>query len=226
MNAHLKMTAGILTAVVLQGCMTAPSAQRGFLDDYSRFEESNRLPGTLVDRTRADRLKNYKACIVEPVAVHFKNQARFMEIKPEDRKILTEYFHDEVVNAVHNGGYTVVNDSGPGVLRIRLAITDILADKPYWNSYRAIRMSKEGVGGLGMEAEFLDSSTGERLAAVIDAHHGRGWQIRQGPAWGIAREACSQWAATVLNFLREPNHRYSSGALSQDKFVSEKGVKP
>ena len=79
-----------------------------------------------------------------------------------------------------NNGYEVVEEPGPGVARIRVAIKDLVPVRPAMNTLTtwvpqmrlvsgvvgAATGSNFFVGQIGMEAEFIDAESNERLAAV------------------------------------------------------------
>ncbi|UCE61917.1 MAG: DUF3313 domain-containing protein, partial [Phycisphaerales bacterium] len=76
--------------------------------------------------------------------------------------------------------YSVVDAPGPGVLRIRAALTDIKKTKPAMNIHPATKLSGIGLGGASMEAEGLDAQTGERVLAVVDTRAGNRLSIGAG----------------------------------------------
>ena len=49
------------------------------------------------------------------------------------------------------------------------------------NIHWATKVTKAGIGGASIEAEFIDSVSQERIAALVDNRQGRGLQHRAPP---------------------------------------------
>jgi len=116
--------------------------------------------------------------------------------------------------------YPIVDQPGPGVLRIRCALTDLKPGKPGLNAVttvlpiglalsftkKAVTGAHTNVGQAALEAELLDSQTNERLAAVIDRQAGKKIQVAKGiTKWGHVKEAFKFWAER-LRFVLDEAH--------------------
>ena len=182
----------LATALTATGC--APrSGFSGFLGDYSQLERDPLLDNSLAYTNRSKDLKQYTKFILEPVVVHFAPDAAGTAIDPGDMKMLADYWRDEAVKALSRH-YTVVTEPGPGVLRIRAAITGIKKNVPL-ASVRSVRSAPDiGLGGASMEAEALDARTGERVTAVVDSRSGSALGIT-GPrqTYDDAKEIMRLW---------------------------------
>ena len=108
--------------------------------------------------------------------------------------MLADYWRDETVKALSRH-YTVVTEPGPGVLRVRAAITGIKRNVPL-GSVRSITKAPDiGLGGASMEAEALDAQTGKRVAAVVDSRSGAALGITgQRQTYDDAKEIKRLWA--------------------------------
>ena len=62
--------------------------------------------------------------------------------------------------------------AGPGVLRVRFAITGIAKSSPGLNTVLAVLLVPLAKGGAATEGEVLDSDSGERLVAVVASSNG------------------------------------------------------
>ncbi len=83
---------------------------------------------------------------------------------------------------------------GPGVLRLRAAITDIEKTTPIMNIHPAMKISGIGLGGASMEAEAVDSQTRERVIAVVDSREGSRASIGAGlQTFGHAKQVMDFW---------------------------------
>lgn len=104
--------------------------------------------------------------------------------------------------------YPVVYQPGVGVLRIRAAITDIIPANPLLNivTTAAVFIPLD-MGGAAMEAEFLDSVSNERLAAIVDRKQGSPLSpldiIGGFTKWGHAKGAFDKWAKELREALDE-----------------------
>ncbi|HSE04817.1 MAG TPA: DUF3313 domain-containing protein [Methylomirabilota bacterium] len=160
----------LATALGLGGC--APkSGFSGFLGDYSKLERDAFLDNSLAYTNPTKDLKQYTKFMLDPVVVHFAADAEGVAIDPADLKMLADYWRDEAVKALSRH-YTIVTEPGPGVLRVRAAITGIKKSAPLASIRPGTRTPDIGLGGASMEAEGLDAQTGERVTAVVDSRSG------------------------------------------------------
>ncbi|MBU1727536.1 MAG: DUF3313 domain-containing protein, partial [Candidatus Omnitrophica bacterium] len=60
------------------------------------------------------------------------------------------------------------------------------------------------MGGAAIEAEFLDSETGERLGAIVDMKLGTPLDISGFTSLGHAKGAFQRWAKELKQALLEP----------------------
>ena len=79
----------------------------------------------------AKSLREYAKFMLDPVLVHFAPNARGGAINPDKLDHLIDFFEEELVKALSER-YQVVDKPGPGVLRLRAAITDV---QPTWPMY-------------------------------------------------------------------------------------------
>lgn len=95
---------------------------------------------------------------------------------------------------------------GVGVARVQIALTDI-AESTWWRKIHPVwRSLGAGTGGASMEAEIVDSVTGERLAAVIQTVSGNQFDFTAFSTLADVKSAIDKWAETgrkELVMLRE-----------------------
>jgi len=154
----------------------------------------------------------YNRVMFDHVVFYLKEDSKYKGIQPEEMKELADMFHVAAVKALE-GAYPIVAEPGADVLRVRVAITDIEPSNPAASGLTtvlpiglAVSIIKKGatgkhmgVGGAGMEAEFLDSLTNERLAAAIDTKWGS--KLSGMTKLGAANEAFEFWAERLKTFL-------------------------
>ncbi len=143
----------------------------GFLGDYSKLKKSRKLKGAMSYENPSKSLKEYDKFIIDPVVVHFAPNAKGIGVDPFKVHQVADYLHREMWQAL-SIRYQVVNTPGPGVLRLRAAITDIKTTVPLMNIHPGTKLLGLGLGGASMEGEAVDSQTGERVLAVVDSRKG------------------------------------------------------
>jgi hypothetical protein len=201
----------IVTSVVLAGICgcggSAGPSKTGFLSDYSKLQAVSDSSYRYLDKPS---FGNYKGFIVDPVAVHFHAGAKAIKTKSEGKMTeqdimdLANYFHEAIIKAITDAGYQVAYKSGPGIARIRVAITDmeetnvILAAVP-----QARLLTGAGVGGAAMESELVDSTTGKQIAAVVETKAGSRIPFTGLSQWGGAKSAIDEWAKRLKERLDE-----------------------
>jgi hypothetical protein len=184
---------GLLLVVVflLGGCAAGQMddvEQSGFLVDYSLLTPGgeDRAALTYVD-PKVD-FKNYDSLMFDRVSVWLSPEAETRDVDPAVFVKMSDYFRNSLVKAVEDG-YTVVDQPGPNVIRVRAAITDVEPSDPV---AKALSVDNIGTGGAEAEIELLDSMSSERLAAAVDSRQG-GQPASRG-VWEDTKDAFDYWA--------------------------------
>lgn len=189
------MIAAITLTCLFAGCQSAPIAKTGFLTDYSKLRPGS---GSDMGYVNSAELAKYQGFIIEPVNVHFHSYAggtKDLEsgrLSQQDINELTTYMHARITEAVTGSKNSVVYRSGPRVARIRIAITDINRSS-MTSHFPATRASGSGLGGASIEAEILDSLTGEQVAATVEAKKGFRIPLAGVRDWSSAKQAMDKW---------------------------------
>jgi len=122
-------------------------------------------------------LVDYEKFLVEPVVAYLTPEAAGYSL---DHAILKKYanaFYRDL-RASLGKDYKVVDGPGPGVLRVRAAITEI-------------ELNKDGILQKGaVEIDFRDSVTNQRVLAIVDSRK---------------VESFSWWANTLASRLNDLN---------------------
>lgn len=228
-----KVSAGISVMLVLfliaGGCASPGTMKEyknsGFLPDYSLLGPAADGSGASVWRKPDAELRKYDKLILDRVLVWIKDDAEYKGIDPTELKALTDYFHEAVVKALGDA-YTVVTEPGPGVMRVRAAITEIVPTKTEMSvvtlvvPYATVAdlasggVSKGGVGSapyLGdaaIEAMGMDSVTNDLLFAYVERRIGKKYDVDMSKGVGNAVthgysqyfKAYQKWAYTKQAF--------------------------
>ncbi|HVY04663.1 MAG TPA: DUF3313 domain-containing protein [Burkholderiales bacterium] len=156
----------------------------------------------LLRRLRDDASPRYRGVILEPVAVRYHPGAARDAVSPEEIGKLTDTFRSAVVKALGND-YRVTDSPAADVLRVRCAITDVIPVRPTLNVVTSLAVFVNAdIGGAAIEVEFLDSETGERLAAGVDQKRGgRIDGVAGFTRLGQAQRALRDWATELRTAL-------------------------
>jgi hypothetical protein len=207
----------LIAALLLAGCSAGgmKDVQKSvFLHDYSQLKPGGDDQAALVYVKPGLDLKAYDKIMFDRMLVMLNDNSDYWAIDPAMLKELSDYYQQALIKAVE-GAFQVVDQPGPGVLWVRVAITEIKPSKPVANTLSTILpvgwavagatkvASGEnlGTGEAASEMEVLDSLTGERLAAAVDRRQG-GKKAFSGE-WNDTRDAFDYWATRFGQRLDE-----------------------
>lgn len=206
--ARVILLLAVLAAVSSTGCQAPKALHSGFLGDYTRLQPNPDIEDAEFFQNPNKNLKDYDKFMIDPVIVHFAPNAEGVAMDPAKVAELTDYARSQAVAALSKR-YQVVSDAGPGVLRIRAALTDIQKTTPALNIHPGTKLSGMGLGGASMEAEALDAQTGERVFAVVDSRQGDRMSIGAGlTELGHAKQVIDHWIDRFVKRVDEA-HGYS-----------------
>lgn len=186
----------VATILLTASCATtAPPPTSGFLADYEGFEVDAADESLLWWEREDFDWTDYDSVIIDPVSIYYHPDAQGREILPEELAKLTSAFYQNVVDELGEE-YSIVEQPGADVLRIRCAITDVIPVKATLNvATSLIAFVPVDMGGAAIEVEFLDSVTGDRLAAGVDQKLGTPVDGVSGfTRLGHAKSAFREWA--------------------------------
>ncbi len=216
--------------LVASGCATGPP-KSGFLGDYSNFEKirddapvwdftdptgekrDSRRVELWRDVSGLTKLGQYERIIVEPAVLRLQKDSRGVHIDPAMLNELAQYAHDSLVTALQDR-YPVADQPGQGVLRFRVAITDVYpSDVFVQDQSHTAKVANSSAGGGTIEGEAVDSVSGDRVFGIIGKIKGSRWDAvrEQGDDWKQTKSSI----AAMARFVRELMDRAQSGALEQ-----------
>lgn len=186
----------------------------GFLQDYNQLNPGPK--GGVAERYIKPEVdfRKYNKIMLDSVVFFLAEDAEYKGISAEDMKELSDAFNKAAVDTLSKG-YPLVGEAGPDVMRVRVAITKIKPSKPGTATVTTIvpiglavsLVSKgvtgeyTGVGSTGMEVEFLDSLTNERIGAAVDFH--AGGKFEGSKKWSASKDAFEFWMGRLKTFLDE-----------------------
>jgi len=152
----------------------------GFLDDYSGLKPDPDRSGAKIYRKSGVNLGQYDKIIFDPIEIWYHPKTKYKGISPDELKLLADAFRDVITRELEPD-YPVVNSPGKGVLRVRLAITNVKMKKKkrgllgYMPIGAAITALKDVAGkrivltDAAIEGELLDSESNDKLAILVDS---------------------------------------------------------
>jgi hypothetical protein len=212
LKAILKMVVGLLLAMSLISCASAPTSS-GFLAGYY----SNLQPGP-ADGVKMRWLKpgvdfsKYDKVMLDSVVFYFADDSEYKGIDPEQLKELSGTFNLDSVNALKDK-YPIVSEPGPDVIRIKIALTGIKQSRPVISGITSvvpvgigISVLKKGAtgswtgsGATSAEVMVIDSVSNDVIAVAQDEQTA-GFTERFS-RYGSAEEAFKFWAGRLRAFM-------------------------
>ena len=202
-KASLKTVMVIVMMAMFCGCEEERQTTTGFLGDYSQIKS---VSDTSYRYIKPGALRGYSGFIIEPVVIHFHSRSKGGNISRQDLSHLRQFMYAELRNAISNK-YRIVTTPGPGVAKLRVAITDIKKSKTIQNLMPITKMAGTGLGGASMEAELLDSQTGAQIAAVVETQSGNRLSFDGVSKWGDAEAVMKGLAKRFRKRLDEAHGR-------------------
>jgi hypothetical protein len=185
----------LLLMVVAAACTSRRGTREfsGFLQDYGQLEAEE--PRVYAYDSGKD-LRGYDALIIDPVKVVLAPGSRAAELGDETLQKVADAFNEILLEEIEPY-YSVVDRAAPNVIRIRIAITDIV---PLPETDEISDSPLVDVGGASLEAEAVDSVSGERLAAVVRELEGEEG-FRAPDRWRYVEGAFRAWARRLSRWI-------------------------
>ena len=225
--------AAILVLVTLAGVAAAENLgdyqTKGFLSTYENLRPvGGDSDAFLYESEKVDKSK-YNKLMVDRIKIFLKEDAEYKGIDATELKELADYFHSAIVEAVSDA-YPVVEEPGADVVRLRIAVTDLVPNKveasvvtlvvPYVWIGEASAGAAEGeagttpfVGEASIEMEALDSLSHDQVAAYISTRAAKKYNwthgVKQGVSdyvkaystWDYTKQAMDGWAGLIRERL-------------------------
>jgi hypothetical protein len=216
----------------------------GFLSDYARLRSVAGAGGMLCWRDANVDWKRYDKVLFERIQVYLKPGDKPNPIDPSDLKMLIDYFHNALVKAITPEAQ-VVNASGPGVLRVRIALTELAPTNtldslagtvvPYGFVAEIGSGAATGrpagstpyMGDTGMAVQFRDGGSGRVVAECADNEIGRKYatDLNQGLA-GAAVAWANGYVESFTSWSYAKDAFDEWAALFARRFAEARGMKP
>ena len=221
--------APLFLTALLGGCSTTQrqavetsTLSGGFLGpDYSRLKPGSGDQASLRYINPSVQWTHYTKVFIEPVTFWGNEQTK---IPLPDQQALCNFLYQALRDQLGKK-FQLVEQAGPGVMVVQVAITDVAAATPVLRSVtmvvpqaRALSTLKylatgtyPFVGAAQAEAKITDGATGETLGEWVDRRVGGGnvqtaaqWQ------WGDVENVMNEWCARAADRL----YSWTSGTAS------------
>ena len=166
-KTKLLMVLTVALMVIQCGCSAKLGRQTGFLSDYSKLQKQSDVSYRYI----GPYLGRYSKFIVDPVKAHFHTGSKASKLSADDITDMQNYMHTAIVDAISDR-YSIVYRPGPGVARVRLALTDLKKSKIVQNIWPGSKLLGSGLGGASLEAELVDSQSGTQIGAAVESQLG------------------------------------------------------
>lgn len=163
------------------------SVENEFLSvDLSQFtqtvEEEDGLDLVYLPAGNFERLAEYTRLMIDQPEIWLDPDSDYRGVKPDNQKAIADLIRERLIERVISRGYDVVDEPGPDVLYIRVALTDLYLKKEKRGilGYTPIgavvklsadmvrdMMSKVDIIEMALQIEMLDSQSQEVLAAIV-----------------------------------------------------------
>ncbi len=205
----------ILSSSIIYAEDTKDMQRSGFLTTYEGLKQTDEYMVEWVYINEKADFKSYNKLMLDYVVFFVKEDAKYKGLQIDEMQQLSEAFHKSIIKELSDK-YQFVSEPGPGVMRIRLALTNVQPIKPTLHFLTsvvpvgvAINVVKVGatgtsigVGKTSMEAEIFDTQSMMRLAAAIDEDVGSKYTGYKGDSkWAHAEGTFETWAKDLRKFL-------------------------
>ena len=205
----------ISTSSVVYAADSDEMQRSGFLSTYDGLKQSDEYMVEYAFINENVDFKSYDKIILDYVVFFVKDDAEYKGLQANEMQQLAEAFHKSIIKALSDK-YQFVSEPGPGVMRIRLALTNVEPIKlgadfltavvPVGVAINLVKVvatgTSVGVGRTSMEAEIFDTQSKMRLAAAIDTDVGKKYTGYKGDTkWSHAEGTFEAWAKDLREML-------------------------
>jgi hypothetical protein len=221
----LLLSSIILLVCMLASCATQQSRKTSittFLGDYSMLTPGGKDRALFRYVNPQADFSAYNAIVLDPVRLYASGQHEMEKLTPKDRERILNYA-DAIIREQLSGDYMLVDEPGPGVMHLRIAITEAENANVTLDTISTIIPIGLAVSGLaslatgefgftgsaGIEIDILDSMSGERLAAAVDRRTGGKitGKTDKLSGWRTVKNSLDFWANKLRERLVEARDR-------------------
>lgn len=199
--------------------------QGTFLSHHDLLKPVEGVDGAKSWREPGVNWKQYDKVLIGRILLFMNEESEQRGIDPTDLKMLTDYFHEALLKEIKPTAQ-IVDLAGPGVLVLRIAITDLMPTNsalsiagtltPYGFVAEASSGPASGrpagstpyMGECGIEVQILDGETGKVVAEFTDTKIGKKYDLDTS---GDTMNAAKKWVGGYFDSFTTWN--YAKGAF-------------
>lgn len=213
------LSAAIVGIALLTGTqvIAAENAEEsGFLQDYSVLSDVDTagFANRIYLRNGVD-WSAYNKLLVHDVVFFLADDAEYKGFEAQELADLATALQQAMLLNL-SGPYEFTDTPGPGVIRVRMAISNLVPNNSVSGTVttivpiglglssikKAVTGSHIGMGQVSFEGELIDAQTGEILGAVMDTKTGKKWNLEaSATTWGHVRDVFNTWAQNLRKRL-------------------------
>jgi hypothetical protein len=176
---YFKVLVVVVVTLLASSSWAENVSRSNFIGGSPQFEADKDMPGAMIYQKPGLDVSKYTKVLIDPIEFFVAEDSDYKGLDPDEAKSLADALRQAITQELEPD-YPVVNEAGPGVLGIRLAITnvDMKKKKRGLLGYTPIGLVMTTAGNLAgmrmeltsarIEAEVLDGATNEQLAALVD----------------------------------------------------------
>lgn len=198
----------VMLLLALVACSQTEQARQvkfsGFLSDYSRLSPGGADDPLYIYINPTIDFRTYDKAMVEPVTIWRSPGTDPDSVSPRDLSRLATSLEAWIYKGLRREGITPVHEPGPGVMRIRAALTeaapsavkmDLLTSViPLPSATKLATGTRAYVGKASIEGEMTDSRTGELLGQMVDRRAGSRMPQTHEDSWYDVEQAFRFWS--------------------------------
>ena len=161
-----------------------------FLSDYAKLKRTSDDPGAswlYVAPGATEKMADYNVIMIDQPEISIAEDSKYKGMKASDMAALADGLRDAVATEL-GGAYLVVDQPGPNIIYMRIAVVDVHLKKKKKSilGYTPIGLvaggarsmiskdvaKKMSLQDMRVEVEVQDSQTGEQLVALIEPRSG------------------------------------------------------
>jgi hypothetical protein len=226
----MKINFTVILAMMIGLCLFAGAGwtaeeemtKSGFLQDYSllRSDDPMKAVNWVYVNVKAD-YSTYNKIMLDDVVFFISKDADYKGFEAKELADLGKAFHMAIIMNLR-GAYEFTDTPGPGVMRIRVAVTNLVPSSSVAGTVttivpvglvlsaakKAATGSHIGMGEVAIEGEIIDAQTNEILGAVIDSKAGKKYKVGKSTSkWGHAVDIFNTWGQNIRTRLDKHSGR-------------------
>jgi hypothetical protein len=194
----------------------------GFLQDYSLLASDDPMKAVNWVYINEKRdISKYNKIMLDDVVFFISKDAEYRGFEAKELADLGKAFHMAIIMNLR-GAYEFTDTPGPGVMRIRVAVTNLKPNNSVAGTVttvipvglalsaakKAATGSHIGMGEVAIEGEIIDAQTNEILGAVIDSKAGKKYKVGKSTSkWGHAVDIFNTWGQNIRTRLDKRSGR-------------------